>query len=531
VILIFLAGALSALGFAPLQWWPLTLLALAFLIDRSRQATSFRQAFLLGLCFGSAHFLVGLNWIATAFTFQANMPAWYGWGAVILLSIYLAVYMALCCGVSWLLGRHRRLAFAFIFASAWMLAEWLRATLLTGFAWDPIGVAWIGLPWIARGATWIGTYGLSGLALLLAGLLVCGLRWRWPSTLGLTAALAAMAVLMGHLIPAPQPPDNPALRIQVIQPNIDQDKKYDPDLAEEHERTYMALSGTPGAPGAPGATPRLLLWPEGATLHYLELEPDAREALAELLGPQDLLLTGGPSATPTTDGSDYLYHNSVFAMDVSGMLRWRYDKAHLVPFGEYLPARGILTRLGLSRLVPGDADFIPGGGPRSFRLPDLGAGTSPVMVGVQICYEIIFSGHVVDEAHRPSFLFNPSNDAWFGAWGPAQHLAQSQMRAIEEGIPIVRATPNGISALIGPGGNLIQAVPRHKAGIINAVVPWPLPPTLFSRYGLITSLMFGSALLLIGLILRGLGGARVVGTISTLNDRPANVAGSSVETR
>ncbi|HWW19554.1 MAG TPA: nitrilase-related carbon-nitrogen hydrolase, partial [Steroidobacteraceae bacterium] len=114
----------------------------------------------------------------------------------------------------------------------------------------------------------------------------------------------------------------------------------------------------------------------------------------------------------------------------------------------------------------------------------------------------IFSGHVVDEAHRPSFLFNPSNDAWFGAWGPAQHLAQAQMRAIEEAIPIIRATPNGISALIGPGGNLIQSVPRHQTGLINAAVPRALPPTIFSRYGLLTSLMFGSALLLIGLILR-----------------------------
>ncbi|HWW22188.1 MAG TPA: apolipoprotein N-acyltransferase, partial [Steroidobacteraceae bacterium] len=349
VLLVFLAGAASALGFAPLEWWPVTLLGLALLVECTWRALRLRQAFLLGLCFGTGHFLVGLNWIATAFTYQANMPAWYGWGAVALLSLYLALYVAACCGVSWLLARRRRLAFVFIFAAAWMLNEWLRATLLTGFAWDPIGVVWIGLPWIARAASWIGAYGLSGVAVLLAGLFVCGLHWRWPSTLGLSAVLAAIAILTGHLTRAPQPPDNPALRVQVVQPNIDQDKKYDPELAEQHERTYVGLSG------APGATPRLLLWPEGATLHYLELEPDAREALAELLGPQDLLLTGGPSATPTADRRDYVYHNSVFAMDASGVLRWRFDKAHLVPFGEYLPERAILTHLGLSRLVPGDA--------------------------------------------------------------------------------------------------------------------------------------------------------------------------------
>jgi apolipoprotein N-acyltransferase len=521
VIIAFFAGAACALGFAPINAWPLTLLALALLSDRVSHATSFRRAFLLGLCFGTGHFMVGLNWIATAFTFQANMPAWYGWVAVALLSLYLALYVGLCCGVSWLLARRRPSAFAFVFAAFWMLNEWLRGTLLTGFAWDPIGVAWVGLPWVARGATLIGTYGMSGVAVLLASLLACGMRERWQSTLALSALLVTIALLMGRLSPAPQPAADPALRVQVVQPNIDQDKKYDADLAEAHERTYIGLSG------APGATPRLLLWPEGATLHYLELEPDAREALAQLLGPHDLLLTGGPSATVTADSDDYLYHNSVFGMDPSGTLRWRYDKAHLVPFGEYLPERAILTHLGLSRLVPGDADFIPGAGPATFALPGVGADAQPITVGVQICYEIIFSGHVVDEAHRPSFLFNPSNDAWFGAWGPAQHLAQAQMRAIEEGIAIVRATPNGISALIGPGGNVIQSVPLHKTGVINAAVPRPLPPTLFSRFGLHASVMFGSALLLIGLLLRRVQ----VGTISALNDRRADAPASSVETR
>lgn len=496
MILVLLAGAAAALGFAPLNAWPVTLLALAFLLDHCVRAPRFGKSFLFGLCFAIGHFIVGLNWIATAFTFQANMPAWYGWGAVVLLSVYLALFVGLCCGVSWLLARGKPLAFAFIAAAFWMINEWLRATLLTGFAWDPLGVMWIGLPWIARAATVIGTYGMSGVAVLLAGLFAWGLRVRKLRTLGLSAVLVAIVLVVVRLNPAPQPPDNPALRVQVVQPNIDQDKKYDEDLADAHERTYIALSG------APGVAPRLLLWPEGATLHYLELEPSAREALAQLLGPRDLLLTGGPSATPTADPSDYIYHNSVFAMDASGTLHWRYDKAHLVPFGEYLPERAILTHLGLSRLVPGDADFLPGGGPATYELAAAGADGQPITVGVQICYEIIFSGHVVDEAHRPAFLFNPSNDAWFGAWGPAQHLAQAQMRAIEEGIPIVRATPNGISAVIGPGGNVIASVPRHVAGVINTWVPRALPATLFSRFGLLTSLLFGGLLLVIGLILR-----------------------------
>lgn len=523
MIVLFFAGAASALGFAPVGAWPLTLLALALLVDRTWRAESFHRALLMGLCFGAGHFLVGMNWIATAFTYQAKMPVWYGWGAVVLLSMYLALFPALASAASWVLAaqrdRRRQTAFVFLLAAAWMLGEWLRATCLTGFAWDPIGVMWLGLPWMARTASWIGTYGLSGVALVLAGLLAVCCRLDWRRAVVISVLLGACAMLLGRALPPARMQEMPGLRVQVVQPNIDQDKKYDPDLADQHESTYIALSG------GPGPTPRLLLWPEGATLRYLELEPEARTALAGLLGPHDLLLTGGPSATPTADGTDYSYHNSVFAMDATGKLVWRYDKAHLVPFGEYLPMRQILTHLGLSRLVPGEADFIAGSGPQTFDLPGVAMDGHAITIGVQICYEIIFSGHVIDEAHRPSFLFNPSNDAWFGAWGPAQHLAQAQMRAIEEGVPIVRATPNGISALIGPDGSVLQSVPRHAAGLINAAVPAPRPPTLFSRYGLLTSFVFGAALLIVGLLLRH----ERMGVISMVTSRAAATAAVSPE--
>jgi apolipoprotein N-acyltransferase len=224
VILAFLAGAVSALGFAPLDWWPLTLLGLALLLDRVQRALRLRRALQLGLLFGVGHFLIGLNWIATAFTYQANMPAWYGFAAVILLSLYLALFPALCCGTAWWVSRGRRLAFIFILAALWMLSEWLRATLLTGFAWDPIGVMWIGLPWVAQAAAWIGTYGLSGLAILIAGLFVIGLQWRSRTTLGVSILLAAVTILLGRSLITQQPPRSSELRIQVVQPNIGQDK-------------------------------------------------------------------------------------------------------------------------------------------------------------------------------------------------------------------------------------------------------------------------------------------------------------------
>lgn len=494
LLLLFVTGSVSALGFAPLNLWPLTFAALAFLVDRIARAARFREAALAGWVFGTGHFVVGLNWIATAFTYQDNMPAWLGWLAVVLLSLYLALFPALASSLAWRASRRSALGFVFLFAASWMLTEWLRATLLTGFAWNPLGVVWLEIPWIPQAATWIGTYGLSGLALWVAGLLGLGLRHHRNTTAVVAAVLVAGSLVLNHSqdAPAARAGASSGIPFRVVQPNIAQDKKYDPHEAERNTERYARLSGSPGA------APRLLFWPEGATLRFFDIEPEARAEVAALLGPRDLLITGGPSVVLDLHGDDDVYHNSVFALDSSGTIRWRYDKAHLVPFGEYLPARQVLSRIGLSRLVPGEGDFSFGPGPRTFALPGFSIDGTPASVGVQICYEIIFSGHVVDETRRPTFLFNPSNDAWFGAWGPPQHLAQARLRAIEEGIAVVRATPNGISALISPTSRLLATVPSHREGVIDDFVPRPEPPTLFSRLGLWVSAAFGALLALGG---------------------------------
>ena len=491
-----LAGGLSALGFAPLDLWPVTLLALALLLDLVVRTGSLRRAFGIGWLFGLGQFAVGLCWIPTAFTYQANMPAALGWIAEVLLSAYLAVYPGLACALAWRARRTDRIRFVFVAAATWMLAEWLRGVLFTGFPWNPLGAIWLPVPIVSGQASFFGAYGLSGLAVLVAGGLWLAIS-RVGAVKGVLAVLVAGVALM-WAIPTRdgRKSANPAgIPIRVVQPNIGQAEKYDED--ERNARLYAALSGKPGP------TPRLLLWPEGATLKFLEIQPKARAALAALLGPQDLLLLGGESITPGKKPSDDIYHNSVFALDHTGAILWRYDKEHLVPFGEYLPARTILSRLGLSRLVPGDTDFMRGPGAHSFPLPVLLSGGVTATVGVQICYEIVFPGRVIDEAHRPSFLFNPSNDAWFGAWGPPQHLAQARLRAIEEGVPVVRATPNGVSALIGPRGELIATVARQQAGVIDGVLPAPLAPTWFAKFGLWTSGLFG---LIVGGI--GMAGGR-----------------------
>lgn len=495
-----LLGALSAVGFAPLHLWPVTLLCFAMLIAMLDRAcagpragqTVGRRAFLLGWAFGVGHFTVGLNWIAHAFTFQDKMPHWLGYGAVFLLSLYLAVYPALA--TLFAVRARRRWPNAPVpdlFAAAWIVSEYLRGTLFSGFAWNPLGAIWLDTG-VDQTAMLIGTYGLSGLAVLAGGALLALARGHWRPVAPLCVGLLIVAgwgTWRTHAADAaPGSRPAPATMLTVVQPNINQDEKHDP---VREAAAFLRLENlsrlAPGA--APNPAPRLLLWPESAVPAWLDMEPGWRERIAGLLRPGDLLATGNVKVY-LREVNRGLYtervltgaRNAVWVMDAKGRLLSRYDKSHLVPYGEYLPMRWLLSPLGLSRLVPGDTDFLPGPGPRSLPLPAT-AGGRPLKMGVQICYEMIFSGHVVDRSNRPDFLFNPSNDAWFGAWGPPQHLAQARLRAIEEAMPVVRSTPTGISAVVDARGRLLASIPHHQAGVITMPLPPSAAPTPFARLG------------------------------------------------
>lgn len=494
----FLAGLAAACGFQPIGLWPLTILAFAALLWLVAKAPRLRTALARGWWFGVGHFALGLNWIATAFTYQSAMPAWLGWLAVVLLSLYLAVYPAMAAGLAWNYGRRDRLALALVFAAAWIVTEWLRAGIFTGFAWNPVGVVWIDAAGVAGLGRFIGTYGLSGVALLAAGalLLLWENRWKAGAALAAPILLAALLLFPGR----PDAPDPGRPEVRIVQPNIDQQEKWQEGYDRLAKAKLAALSAAPPHP------PRLLLWPEAAITKPLQngladplYRADSaalRSEVAAMLGPGDLLLTGGVT-WGSANGLDLTSAtNSVFAIDRSGRIIGRFDKAHLVPYGEYLPARPLLSAIGLSRLAPGDVDFAPGPGARTLDLPLVGK------VGFQICYEIIFSGEVVDRNNRPGFLFNPSNDAWFGAWGPPQHLAQARLRALEEGLPVLRSTPTGISAVIDSRGRLLHSLPWRQAGAIDARLPAPAPPTPFARFGNVLPLLFALLLAALAIAVR-----------------------------
>jgi len=305
------------------------------------------------------------------------------------------------------------------------------------------------------------------------------------------------------LLPSSQVPDDPlTIRpIRIVQPNIGQQDKWRPEFAEQGDRRLAALSSARRSDAM-----RLLFWPEAAVTEPLQDERAGaadyaayeRARSAATIRQGEYLLTGGIKLESKDGRRISGATNSVFLLAPGGQVVARYDKAHLVPYGEYLPMRPLMSSLGLSRLAPGEEDFHAGPGPVSIDIPGWGR------VGLQLCYEIIFSGHVVDETKRPDFIFNPSNDAWFGGWGPPQHLAQARLRAAEEGIPVIRATPTGISAIIDGRGGVVQQLGLHQAGVIDGFIPAAAPKaTPFGRFGNVVPLLLSLMLLIGGIALAG----------------------------
>ncbi len=498
-------GLIAACAYPPLHLWPLGLAALAGFVWLIHTAPNWRSALWRGWWFGWAHLTLANNWIATAFTHQAKMPEVLGWAAVPLLCIYLAVYPALAALTAHLLARRAPVwAFGLVLAGAWIVTEWLRGWMFTGYPWPPVGLMLLGgwdTPGFAMVLPWMGTYALSGIALFIAaGIAAIATERR---ALSLLAPFAFVGLAM-HL--AGSTADNSELRYTLVQPLIPQAEINDPAKFEEQFARIAALT-TPGRDQS-----RIVLWPESAIPDYLEdgypdryylqmtagADPEfARKRLGRVIGPQSTLLTGVVNLDIGTreDGSQGAVsaRNSVIALDGEGAMTHTYAKAHLVPYGEYLPMRTLLEPLGLSRLVAGSIDYLPGPGPRTLDLGEHGK------AGIQICYEIVFSGAVADKANRPDYIFNPSNDGWFGSWGPPQHLAQARMRAVEEGLPVLRSTTTGISAVIDADGIVRGTIGAGKADKLEGFVPAAKPPTLFARWGHTLTLAWAALFVLLGL--------------------------------
>ncbi len=483
-----LLGGIAALALPPLTLTPLLLISIPGLLALIDGAPNGRGAAARGLIFGIVHHMVGLYWVTFAILVQAAEFWWAVPIAVPLLAAVLAGFIAVPCGLAkYVAAGWRR---ACVLAGLWVLGDIARQFVMTGFPWNPLGSVWetpgiVGLVFM-QPAAWVGVGGLTLGTLLLAAAPALGLRARAAAVLAL-GAWAAVGLARLHI----QPHRNSDLFAVITQGNVGEiehrDHWQDPGWERGIFERYLDLTrqGVAEAAVPAAGRPIIVVWPETASPFWLEHDQAARRAVAEAAGPARATIAG--TAREEAPGID---HNSLVVVMPDASVGGYYDKHHLVPYGEYFPAY-LPIRLG-------ERGWTPGAGLRTLHV----AGLPPI--GPLICYEAIFSAQTVVEKDRPQLLVNITNDSWFGdSAGPRQHLAAARMRAVEEGLPMVRAANTGISAIIDAHGKVERSLGLDREGVLTGGVPGALPPTPFSRMGLAAP-----ALLAIASCAAGLGFGR-----------------------
>lgn len=483
------AGALSALAMAPFDLWPvlaITLPVFVWLLDGAGAGRAgLRTAFVTGWWFGFGYFLAGLYWIGMAFLVQADDFEWLMPFAVIGLPAALAIFTgagAVLARLLWSPGVARLFAFAFGLGTA----EWLRGHLFTGFPWNSFGYALAAVPAFAQAAAYVGLWGLTFTALIVFATPAVLIdkaeatprRLLPPALAGIF--LAALAAFGTYRLATITVGSVDGVKLRIMQPNLPQDEKFRTSAREAVMDRYISISDRATSPDTQSAHDVThLFWPESAFPFFLERNADALARIAKLIAPTTVLVTGAARyQEPQAGETKPRYYNSIRVLGRDGAIVATYDKVHLVPFGEYLPFQHFLESLGLEQLTRVRGGFAVGAKPRALAIPGLPP-AAPL-----ICYEAIFPGAVIPDGPRPQWMLNVSNDAWFGMTpGPYQHFAEARLRTIEEGLPLVRATNNGISAVIDPLGRIMRELPLGSSGVLDAKLPKPIGITFYARYG------------------------------------------------
>lgn len=473
MLLAALAGGAAVFGMAPFDLWPLLLVALgvlAWLVDGAAETRRpKRDAALTGWAFGFAYFAGGFYWVGEAF-YVDPATIWLMPFAVTLLPAGMALYYALAAFLARALPQ-RGPAFALVFAAVFAAVEFLRGWLFTGFPWNLFGATFIGSG-IDQGAAVVGLYGLT-LAALVAGfalypLVTFRLGWRHivPAALG-TLFLGGSWAYGALRAPLPAPTET---LIRVVQPDNPQSEKTKPDYGR---RLWQRLMGLTNAEGAENID--IFVWPEGVTPFLMDETPEALQVIGDNLTRGQILIAGSARRIRLADVTRY--YNSLFVVDDAGQIAAVYDKAHLVPFGEYMPFPGFFQALGIDILNARVADsFTAGPGLQTLKI-----GALPAFSAL-ICYEALFPAAVTAEP-RPAWLANITDDSWFGTQtGPWQHLTMARFRAIEEGLPLVRAATTGVSAVIDADGGIVDATALGEAVKIDANLPGARSPTIFAQF-------------------------------------------------
>ncbi len=494
--LAFLLGVLAVFAMAPLYQVYVLIPAFSGLLWLSAAQPTKWRAFTIGWWFGAGYFAVGLYWVDFALLVQPDKFVWliplatlgFGFG----LGLFSAFTTLTLKAVSNPHGTHLA-AQAWVLAGAWMFMEWLRGWVFTGFPWNLIGSAGAFSDAFLQGASVSGVYGLS-LLMVLAALAPGVLAERSRTAYGFAAfaVIAVFAVWAGgayRLVHATNAVVD-GVRLRLVQPDIDQATKWDPKQLNSHMLRQINMSLAPPAKGDP--PPTHIIWGETAAPMFLASSPVWRRIIGSVAPKDGLVILGAPRKISETVQGGLTIANSILALDHSGKIRAIYDKFHLVPFGEYVP---LSKWLPLNRITQGRGSFTPGPGPVTLNL----AGLPPV--SPLICYEVIFPDRVTDGSGRAAWILNLTNDAWFGKTaGPHQHFVNARLRAVEEGLPVVRVADTGISGIIDAYGRVQKILPLGKKGFIDGDLPVRTPHrSLYSRFGNALALILAGFALLGGL--------------------------------
>lgn len=495
LFLCFALGASSALGLAPLHFFPvlwITFPLLVFCVDGAVPDTQKHglsrliPAFWRGYWFGFGYFVAGLWWLGAAFLVDAEVFAWLIPLAVLGLPLLLAFFFAFAISVArifWSDGARRILALAASLA----FFEWLRGTIFTGFPWNSLGSLLAANDFMMQGVALFGlhTYGFFAVLIFASpAVLIDTGSSRRPRLFFACMAALLLTGLVGYGIvrlSTAQTHHVAQTRLRIVQPNIAQEDKFKPEKAVEIFNRYLSMSARSTRPGDLGLlSVTHLIWPESAFPFLLTEEPEALAAIAELLPQGTTLLTGAARADPRpAGGGERTYYNSLYAIGHDGAIKDAYDKVHLVPFGEYLPFEHYLEKLGLLSLVQVPGGFSPGTHRRLLKSPN-----APPFLPM-ICYEAIFPDQISSQydTQEAGWILNVTNDAWFGMTaGPYQHFHQVRLRAVDEGVPVIRAANNGISAVIDAYGRIEESAPLGEAAIIDANLPESVTLPLDKEY-------------------------------------------------
>ncbi|MDB6176524.1 apolipoprotein N-acyltransferase [Paracoccus sp. Z330] len=462
-----LLGMVAALGLAPFGVWGASIAAFSVLLwrlARVQSGAAFWHAFAAGL----GWFGLSMSWIVEPFLVEPERYGWMAPFALLLMASGGAMFWALPAWLSNRMAGHWRSRMLAL-AAALVLSDWLRGWIFTGLPWSLSGHIWIDTP-IAQLASYAGAVGLSLITMVVA--LLPGLFWRRmsPSLLGILPGVLMSIILLGAgwasglaRLSSSMPPDRDVI-LRIVQPDAEQHRKWDPEWSTVFFRRLMDLSSEPGRRD-------LVIWPETAVNFLLDDAPELLPRITEN--------AAAPLALGIQRRDGARFYNSLAILDRQGNLQTLYDKFHLVPFGEYMPWGDALARLGISAFAAQAGNgYSAGAGPRLLSVPGI-PGFQPL-----ICYEAIFPQHIRNLPERPDWILQVTNDGWFGTFsGPYQHLAQARLRAIESGLPLVRAANTGVSAVIDARGQLRETLPLGVTGKIDATLPAPLQPTMWLRWG------------------------------------------------